>query len=233
MLGFMAQPCRYCSGQCNARKRSNSCAVPALLSCTTAEIRIPSVPERGNTLCRICRLRSWCFYWGSRYCETDRLSETAWQLFGHIPTGWERVQGICDFVNSHVAFNYADARPTRTAWETFNERRGVCRDFTHLAVTFCRCMNIPAQYCTGYLGDLRVPPPYVPMGFAAWFEAYLDGARHVFDPRNNTPRIGRVLKARWRDAVDVPISNTFGPNTLKSFKVWTDEDKQGQSIRPK
>jgi transglutaminase-like putative cysteine protease len=164
------------------------------------------------------------FLLGSRYCETDRLSETAWQLFGHIPTGWERVQAICDFVHNHVAFNYADTRSTRTAWETFNERRGVCRDFTHLAVAFCRCMNIPARYCTGYLGDIGVPPPHGPMDFSAWFEAYLDGTWHVFDPRNNTPRIGRVLMARGRDAVDVPLSNTFGPNTLQSFKVWTDEE---------
>lgn len=163
------------------------------------------------------------FLLGSRYCETDRLSEIAWQLFGHSPMGWGRVQAICDFVHGHIAFNYADARSTRTAWEAFNERRGVCRDFTHLAVTLCRCMNIPARYCTGYLGDIGVPPSHDPMDFSAWFEAYLDGAWHVFDPRNNTPRIGRVLMARGRDAVDVPISNTFGPNTLKGFKVWAEE----------
>lgn len=164
------------------------------------------------------------FLLGSRYCESDRLSETAWNLFGHSPTGWRRVQAICSFVHNHIVFNYADARSTRTAWETFNEKRGVCRDFTHLAVTFCRCMNIPARYCTGYLGDIGVPPPYGPMDFSAWFEAYLDGTWHIFDPRNNTPRIGRVLMARGRDAVDVTISNTFGPNTLKGFKVWADEE---------
>jgi transglutaminase-like putative cysteine protease len=163
------------------------------------------------------------FLLGSRYCDTDRLSKIAWQLFGGTPTGWPRVQAICDFVHNHVVFNYAHARATRTAWETFEERRGVCRDFTHLALTFCRCMNIPARYCTGYLGDIGVPPPHAPMDFAAWFEAYLDGAWHVFDPRNNTPRIGRVLMARGRDAVDVPISNTFGPNTLQGFKVYTEE----------
>jgi transglutaminase-like putative cysteine protease len=133
------------------------------------------------------------------------------------------VQAICDFVHAHIAFDYAHARATRTAWEAFNERRGVCRDFAHLAVTLCRCMNIPARYCTGYLSDVGVPPPHSPMDFAGWFEAYLDGAWHTFDPRNNTPRIGRVLIARGRDAADVPISNTFGPNTLTSFKVWTDE----------
>ncbi len=163
------------------------------------------------------------FLLGSRYCETDRLSETAWALFSQTPPGWARVQAICDFVHRHIQFNYADARPTRTAWEAFNEQRGVCRDFAHLAVAFCRCMNIPARYCTGYLGDIGVPPPYGPMDFAGWFEAYLGGAWHTFDPRNNQPRIGRVLMARGRDAVDVAITTTFGPNTLASFKVWTDE----------
>ena len=163
------------------------------------------------------------FLLGSRYCETDRLSETAWALFSQTPMGWARVQAICDFVHNHIQFNYADARPTRTAWEAFNERRGVCRDYAHLAVAFCRSMNIPARYCTGYLGDIGMPPPYGPMDFAGWFEAYLGGAWHTFDPRNNVPRRGRVLMARGRDAVDVAITTTFGPNTLASFKVWTDE----------
>jgi transglutaminase-like putative cysteine protease len=163
------------------------------------------------------------FLLGSRYCETDHLSEVAWQLFGQSPQGWARVQAICDFVHNHIAFDYAHARATRTALEAFNERRGVCRDFAHLAVALCRCMNIPARYCTGYLSDVGVPPPYAPMDFAGWFEAYLGGAWHSFDPRNNVPRIGRILIARGRDAADVPISNTFGPNTLVSFKVWTDE----------
>jgi transglutaminase-like putative cysteine protease len=163
------------------------------------------------------------FLLGSRYCETDRLSETAWQLFANAPTGWARVQAICDFVHHHIVFNYADARPTRTAFEAFHERRGVCRDYAHLAIALCRCMNIPARYCTGYLGDIGVPPPYGPMDFAGWFEAYLGGAWHTFDPRNNVPRIGRVLMARGRDATDVAITTTFGPNTLASFKVFTDE----------
>jgi transglutaminase-like putative cysteine protease len=166
------------------------------------------------------------FLLGSRYCETDRLSEIAWQLFAQAPTGWGRVQAICDFVHRHIAFNYADARPTRTAWEAFHERRGVCRDYAHLAVALCRCMNIPARYCTGYLGDIGVPPPYGPMDFAGWFEAYLGGAWHTFDARNNTPRIGRVLMARGRDATDVAITTTFGPNTLASFKVFTDEEAE-------
>ena len=163
------------------------------------------------------------FLLGSRYCETDLLSETAWKLFAGAPTGWGRVQAICDFVHRHITFDYAHARSTKTAWEVFNERKGVCRDYAHLAVAFCRCMNIPARYCTGYLGDIGVPPPYGPMDFAGWFEAYLGGAWHTFDPRNNVPRIGRVLIARGRDATDVAIATTFCPNTLESFRVWTDE----------
>jgi len=165
------------------------------------------------------------FLLGSRYCETDRLTEIAWKLFGMTPPGWARVQTICDFVNKHIEFGYQHASPTKTAWEVFNERKGVCRDFAHLALTFCRCLNIPARYCTGYLGDIGMPPPYAEMDFAGWFEAYLGGAWQMFDPRNNQPRIGRVLIARGRDAADVAITTTFGPNTLKSFKVWTDEVK--------
>jgi transglutaminase-like putative cysteine protease len=163
------------------------------------------------------------FLLGSRYCDTEKLSDVAWNLFGQTPLGWSRVQAICDFVHNHISFGYEHARTTRTAWEAFNERRGVCRDFADLAVTFCRCLNIPARYCTGYLGDIGMLPPYGPMDFAAWFEAYLGGRWYTFDPRNNTPRIGRVLIARGRDALDVAIATTFGPNTLVSFKIWTDE----------
>ncbi len=163
------------------------------------------------------------FLLGNRYCETDRLSETAWQLFGHLPSGWGLVQGICDFVHTHITFDYQQARATRTAWEAFNEHVGVCRDYAHLAVAFCRCMNIPARYCTGYLGDIGTPPPYGPMDFAGWFEVYLGDTWYTFDARNNIPRISRVLIARGRDATDVAITTTFGPNTLVSFKVWTDE----------
>jgi transglutaminase-like putative cysteine protease len=163
------------------------------------------------------------FLLGSRYCETDLLSNVAWSRFGQTPPGWPRVQAICDFVHNHIAFDYQQARATRTAWEAFNEGVGVCRDYTHLAIAFCRCMNIPARYCTGYLGDMGTLPPYGVPDFAAWFEGYLGGAWHTFDPRNNVPRIGRVLIARGRDATDVAITTTFGPNTLESFKVWTDE----------
>ncbi len=163
------------------------------------------------------------FLLGSRYCETDRLSEVAWAQFEHTPPGWPRVQAICDFVHNHLSFGYMYARSTRTAFEAFNERIGVCRDYTHLAVAFCRCMNIPARYCTGYLGDIGVPPDPNPMDFSAWFEAYLGGRWYTFDARNNVPRIGRVLIAMGRDAADVPLSNAFGLNVLKSFRVWTDE----------
>ena len=141
------------------------------------------------------------------------------------------MQAICDYVHQHITFGYENARSTRTAWEVFTERKGVCRDFAHLAVAFCRCMNIPARYCTGYLGDVGMPPPYGPMDFAAWFEAYVDGHWHTFDPRNNVPRIGRVLIARGRDATDVAISNAFGPNTLVGFKVWMDEINESHERR--
>jgi transglutaminase-like putative cysteine protease len=163
------------------------------------------------------------FLLGSRYCETDRLSEAAWKLFGKTPPGWARVQAVCDFVHQHIAFGYRHARATRTALEAYNERQGVCRDYAHLAMALCRCLNFPARYCTGYLGDIGVAKSADPMDFSAWFEVYLGGAWHTFDARNNVPRIGRVLIARGRDAADVPISHTFGPNTLKTFRVWTDE----------
>jgi transglutaminase-like putative cysteine protease len=163
------------------------------------------------------------FLLGSRYCETDRLSETAWALFGDTPPGWARVQAICDYVHDHVTFGYEHARPTMTARDVYREKHGVCRDFTHLAVTFCRCMNIPARYCTGYLGDIGVPPSDIPMDFSAWFEAYLGGQWYTFDARHNQPRIGRILIARGRDATDTAISTSHGPSTLASFKVVTEE----------
>ena len=163
------------------------------------------------------------FLLGSRYCETDRLSDEAWQLFGNTPLGWPRVQAICDFVHNHIAFGYEHSRATRTAFETYVECSGVCRDFAHLAVTFCRCLNIPARYCTGYLTDVGLPPPYPPNDFAAWIEVYLGGRWHTFDPRNNAPRIGRVLIGQGRDAADVPLTHTFGPGTLSGFRVWADE----------
>ena len=163
------------------------------------------------------------FLLASRYCDLEKLNPIAWNLFANTPPGGERVQAICDYVHDHISFGYQHASSTRTAWEAFSERRGVCRDFAHLAITFCRCMNIPARYCTGYLGDIGIPPVPEPMDFAAWFEAYIGGHWCTFDPRNNAPRIGRVLMARGRDAIDVAISTTFGRNTLTGFKVITDE----------
>ncbi len=160
---------------------------------------------------------------GSRYCETDQLTPIAWNLFSSTPLGWGRVQAICDFVHNHIRFGYQYASPTKTAVQAYNERAGVCRDYAHLAIAFCRAMNIPARYCTGYLGDIGVPPVPDPMDFAGWFEAFLDGQWYTFDARNNQPRIGRILIARGRDAADVAISTAFGANTLESFKVWTDE----------
>ncbi len=184
------------------------------------------VPNAGQTPVEDLPDETLLFLLGSRYCETDRLSEIAWQLFDKSPRGWGRVQAICDYVHQHIQFGYEHARPTKTAFEVFHERVGVCRDYAHLAIAFCRCMNIPARYCTGYLGDIGMPPPYGPMDFAGWFEAFLDGHWYTFDARNNTPRIGRVLIARGRDAADVAISNTFGPNILKHFQVWTDEVRE-------
>ncbi len=167
------------------------------------------------------------FLLGSRYCETDLLSETAWKLFANSPTGWGRVQAICDFVHRHVRFGYEYASATKTAWQVFNERTGVCRDFAHLAIALCRAMNIPARYCSGYLGDIGTPPAPEPMDFSGWFEAYLGGTWYTFDARHNRPRIGRVLVARGRDAADAAISTSYGANTLESFRVWTDDVSAG------
>lgn len=163
------------------------------------------------------------FLLGSRYCETDRLGDEAWRLFNHTPPGWLRVQAVCDFVHNHIRFDYQQARNTRTATEAYFEGTGVCRDFAHLAVTFCRCLNIPTRYCTGYISDIGTPQPWGIGDFAAWMEVYLGGRWHTFDPRNNTRRIGRVLIAHGRDAADVPLTHTFGPNNLAGFRVWTDE----------
>ena len=160
----------------------------------------------------------------SRYCEVDsELLDFAWQTFGKTPSGWSRVQAICDFVHSHLHFDYLQARANRTALEVFRERVGVCRDFTHLAITLCRCMNIPARYATGYLGDIGVPPVPDPMDFSAWFEVYLGSHWHTFDARHNCRRIGRVLIGRGRDAGDVPITMVFGQHALEHFRVITEE----------
>ncbi|WP_102961353.1 transglutaminase-like domain-containing protein [Mangrovicella endophytica] len=163
------------------------------------------------------------FLLGSRYCDTDRLADFAWSRFGATPPGWDRVQAICDFVHSHIAFNYQNADSTRTAHGGYIDKTGVCRDFAHLAVTLCRCMNIPARYCTGYLGDIGIPPVPYPMDFSAWFEVYLSGHWFTFDARHNHPRIGRILMATGRDATDVALSTNFGPSVLSHFEVVTEE----------
>lgn len=180
------------------------------------EIPVPELPDG-------CLL----YLMGSRYCETDQLSQIAWDLFGHLPPGWSRVQAICDFVHNHIRFDYMAARATRTAYEAYQEQVGVCRDFAHLAATFCRCLNIPARYVNGHLGDIGVPDGG-PMDFAAWIEVFLDGHWYSFDPRNNTPRTGRIVVARGRDAADVPLINSFGPHVLEAFQVWTYEVQPGQ-----
>jgi transglutaminase-like putative cysteine protease len=181
---------------------------------TAAQLPIQALPE--DTL---------IYLLASRYCETELLMPVAWSLFARTPPGWPRVQAICDFVHRHLNFGYQFARPSKTAHEAYREGNGVCRDYAHLALTLCRCMNIPARYCTGYLGDIGVPVPDAPMDFAGWFEVFLEGGWYTFDPRNNIPRIGRILMARGRDAADVAIATSFGPNTLAGFKVWTDEVK--------
>jgi transglutaminase-like putative cysteine protease len=163
------------------------------------------------------------FLLGSRYCDTQSLSDFAWQAFGASKPGWARVQAICDFVHNHIKFGYSYARADRTASDAHRERVGVCRDFAHLAITLCRCMNIPARYCTGYLGDIGVPADTAPMDFSAWFEVFLDGRWLTFDARHNRPRIGRILIAYGRDAADVAISTSFGSSELTGFKVITDE----------
>jgi transglutaminase-like putative cysteine protease len=167
---------------------------------------------------------------GSCYCDTDILSADAWRLFEGTPPGWARVQAICDYVHRNVAFDYMQASATRTASQTLAGGHGVCRDFAHLAIAFCRCMNIPARYCTGYLSDIGEPEPHPPGDFAAWMEVFLDGAWWVFDPRNNARRTARILVARGRDAADVPLAQTFGPNTLTAFEVWTREADASSTV---
>lgn len=183
----------------------------------------PVAPNAGQVPVEHLPDEALIFLLASRFCESDKLLDMSWELFGGVRPGWSRVQAICDYVNQRIVFGYEHARPTRTAAEAYTECIGVCRDYAHLAIAFCRALNIPARYCTGYLGDIGMSPPFPPGDFAAWFEAFLDGQWYTFDPRNNTPRIGRVLIARGRDAADVAMVTTFGPNTLESFRVWADE----------
>lgn len=159
---------------------------------------------------------------GSRYCETDRLAEAAWAMFSGIEPGWHLVQAITGYTHNHIQFDYLQARSTKTAWDAYQERQGVCRDFAHLAITLCRCMNIPARYCSGYLGDMDLPAVVGEMDFSAWFDVYLDGRWYTFDARHNQPRAGRILMARGRDAADAALTTTFGPARLTRFDIYTD-----------
>ncbi len=204
--------------------------IPAGLTRITADAVIndrgfhePVVPDAQQYSVESLPEETLVYLLGSRYCDTENLSQVAWGLFGGPMSGWSRVQSVCNFVHQHITFGYQFARATRTASEAFNERQGVCRDYAHLAVTLCRCLNIPARYCTGYLGDIGVPAVDAPMDFAGWFEAYIGGNWYTFDARNNAPRIGRVLIARGRDAADVALSMSFGPNVLEGFRVWAHE----------
>jgi transglutaminase-like putative cysteine protease len=185
----------------------------------------PTVPDAEQHPVQQLPAEALQFLMSSRYCEVDKLSPIAWELFGNTKPGWPRVQAICDWVHTKVKFGYPHARWTKSAIDVYLERAGVCRDFTHLAVTLCRCMNIPARYTTGYLGDIGVPVSNAPMDFSAWFEVYLGGQWHTFDARHNQRRIGRIVMAKGRDAVDVALTTSYGSAPLEKFTVWTNEVK--------
>ncbi|HEY8571497.1 transglutaminase family protein [Phenylobacterium sp.] len=183
----------------------------------------PEFPDAEQALVQDLPDETLVYLLGSRYCDTQQLSDTAWKLFGDVPAGWARAKAIVAYAHERVAFGYQHARATRTASEAHEERLGVCRDYAHLAVTLCRCMNIPARYCTGYLGDIGVPGSRDEMDFSAWFQVWLGGAWRTLDARHNKPRIGRILMAIGRDAADVPMMTTFGAAELTGFKVITEE----------
>ncbi len=195
----------------------SDCGLPDPVDCAAPETPIEQLPD--DILIYLV---------ASRYCDTEKLSDMAWSLFGQQKPGWSRVQAICDYVHDRISFGYQHARADRTASEGHKEKIGVCRDFAHLAIALCRCMNIPARYCTGYLGDIGVPSDPAPMDFSAWFEVFLDGKWYTLDARHNAPRIGRILIARGRDAADVAIATYFGPATLKTFNVTTLEVVDGR-----
>ena len=202
-----------------------------------AVIEDSGLPDEVNTLAREVPVEdlppdALGYLLGSRYCETDHLSGLAWNLFGSVSPGWARVQAVTDYVHNRLSFGYGYARSTRTAAQAHDEQVGVCRDFAHLAITLCRCLNIPARYVNGYLGDIGVPEDPAPMDFSAWFEAYLDGKWYTFDARHNVPRMGRVVVARGRDATDVPLLHSFGPHRLDLFKVWTYEQESHPAKPP-
>jgi transglutaminase-like putative cysteine protease len=196
---------------CNDAVAEDS-GLPDLVNLSAQQSPISELPEEALP-----------FLLSSRYCEIELLSEIAWQIFGQTQPGWARVQAICDWVHDNIQYGYEHAHASKTAYSVYTERTGVCRDFAHLAIALCRCMHIPARYATGYLGDIGVPPQPTPMDFHAWFEVFLEGQWYSFDARHNTPRIGRVLMARGRDATDVALTTSFGAVQLEMFKVWTDE----------
>jgi transglutaminase-like putative cysteine protease len=159
----------------------------------------------------------------SRFCLPDELGNEAWQRFGSLDPGWSRVQAVVDFVHTHLEWVEGASNPWTTAADAYRAGQGVCRDFAHLAITFCRALNIPARYVFGYIPVIDCPPLTEPMDFAAWFEAYVGGRWHTFDARNNIPRTGRVVVGRGRDAVDVALITSFGPLTLTGFEVRAEE----------
>lgn len=209
-------------------------APPGLLrlSCSTL-IRDSDLPDEVNLSAREIAVGDLpdevlMYLLNSRYCEVDRLSGIACDLFGNLSPGWGRVQAICDWVHNHIAFDYQQARPTKTALDVYDEKVGVCRDYQHLAITFCRALNIPARYATGYLGDIGVPLR-LPMDFSAWFEVYLDDRWWAFDARNNVPRLGRILMATGRDASDVALTTSFGQADLWSFFVVSEVEEEASN----
>lgn len=196
---------------------------------------LPDPVNAGALAHPIAELPDGClrFLLPSRYCEVDQLAAAALDLFGHVPSGWQRVQAVCDWVHDKVAFGYSFARPTKTALDVFTERQGVCRDFQHLAITFCRALGIPARYAAGYLGDIAIPPAPFPMDFSAWFEVFLENRWWTFDARHNVPRIGRVLMATGRDAADVAFFTSFGAAQLKAFTVISEEVADAAGMPPR
>jgi transglutaminase-like putative cysteine protease len=185
----------------------------------------PEPSIEGAVLHPVDELPSECLQYlmASRYCEVDRMSDMAWQLFGQTPATWERVKAVVDWAHGHIEFGYQYASPTKTAWDVCQQKQGVCRDFMHLAITMLRALNVPARYATGYLGDIGVPVNPAPMDFSAYLEVYLSGRWWAMDARHNVQRIGRIKQGHGRDAVDVALTTSFGPTRLEKFLVWTDE----------
>ncbi|HSH61638.1 MAG TPA: transglutaminase family protein [Acidimicrobiales bacterium] len=159
----------------------------------------------------------------SRFCLSDVLHGRAWELFGDGPAGAAKVQAVCDWVHDHIEYAPGSTDPLTTAVQVVESGTGVCRDYAQVGVTFCRSLNIPARYVSGYLPNINASVPEDPMDFCSWFEAYLGGGWWTFDPRNNEPRVGRVVIGRGRDAADVAMVTSFGAPTLQAMKVWAEE----------